>query len=136
MNNKPITVQTIVKAPISLIWEYWNEPKHITQWATGSIDWETPYAENDLKVGGNFKTTMAAKDKSQSFDFTGQYTKIIEHELIEYNMDDGRNVKITFNQVPEGIEITETFDPESENSVEAQKDGWQSVLNNFKKYAE
>lgn len=30
----------------------------------------------------------------------------------------------------------ETFDPEQQNSPEMQRNGWQSILNNFKKAVE
>ena len=136
MMNNPITVQTAVKAPMARVWEYWNKPEHITGWAFASDDWEAPAADNDLRVGGTFKTTMAAKDKSESFDFTGAYTAVKEHELIEYDMDDGRHVKVEFKDAPDGVKVTETFDPEEENPEEMQRGGWQSILDNFKKYAE
>ena len=32
--------------------------------------------------------------------------------------------------------VTETFDPEKENTIELQQMGWQNILNNFKKYVE
>lgn len=79
---------------------------------------------------------MAAKDGSASFDFGGVYTAVKEHDLIEYNMDDGRHVKIEFSQSPEGVKIVETFDPENENPEDMQRGGWQSILDNFKKYTE
>lgn len=132
----PITVSTSVKAPIDKVWEYWNEPEHIQAWAFASDDWECPYSENDLEVGGKFKTTMAAKDKSTSFDFEGTYTSIIPNELIEYTIADGRNVQIIFEQTEDGVQITETFDPENENPPELQSAGWQAILDNFKKHAE
>lgn len=131
-----ITVETLVNAPLEKVWESWNEPEHIEKWAFASDEWEARNAENDLKSGGKFKTTMAAKDGSESFDFTGVYDNVVEHKLIEYTMDDGRQVKVEFEEIPEGIKVTETFDPESENTPEMQRDGWQSILNNFKKYAE
>lgn len=134
--KNPITVQTTVKAPISKVWDYWNKPEHIVHWAFASDDWEAPAAENDVRVGGKFKTTMAAKDKSSSFDFTGIYTVVKEHELIEYDMDDGRHVKVEFSETPDGIKLVETFDPENENPLEMQRSGWQAILNNFKKYVE
>lgn len=143
MNQRTITVQTIVNAPIAKVWECWNRPEHITGWAFASNDWEAPHAENDLRAGGKFKTVMAAKDKSSSFDFTGVYAAVKEHELIEYDIDghDGpagatRRVKVEFAQVPDGIKITETFDPETENSEEMQRSGWQAILDNFKKHVE
>lgn len=131
-----ITVQTVVNAPVEKVWECWNKPEHITGWAFASDDWEAPSAENDLRVGGRFKTTMAAKNKSASFDFTGVYTNIKEHKLIEYDIDDGRHVKVEFTESPEGVKVTETFEPENENPEEMQRSGWQAILDNFKKYAE
>ena len=134
--DKAITVQTVVNASMEKVWECWNKPEHITGWAFASDDWEAPAAENDLRVGGKFKTTMAARDKSMSFDFTGVYTDVKEHRLIEYDMDDGRHVKVEFAEFPEGVKITETFEPENENPKEMQRSGWQAILDNFKKYAE
>ena len=132
----PITIQALVKAPIEKVWQFWNEPQHIMNWAFASEDWETPAAQNDLQVGGKFVTTMAAKDKSASFDFNGVYTKVDNHETIEYTMDDGRKVSVKFKIVSDGVQVTETFDPENENSDEMQRAGWQAILNNFKKDVE
>ena len=142
---EPITVETIVNAPMAKVWKYWNEPEHITGWAFASDDWEAPAAENDLRAGGKFKTRMQAKDGSGGFDFTGTYTEVKEHELIEYDMDDpegqangadGRHVRVEFAEVLDGVRVTETFDPESENSEEMQRSGWQAILDSFKKYTE
>ncbi len=130
-----ITVETIIKAPIEKVWEYWNEPRHIIKWAFASDDWEAPYAENDLRVGGTFKTTMAAKDKSASFDFAGVYTVVKKHECIEYDFGD-RHTKVEFIQTPEGVKVVEAFVPEKENSLELQRAGWQAILDNFRKYVE
>ena len=136
MNTIPITVEVVVAAPVSKVWEYWNKPEHITKWAFATDDWEAPSAENDLRVGGTFKTVMAAKDKSVSFDFEGMYTAVQEHALVEYDMTDQRHVKVEFLPVSEGTKVIETFDPEQENSAELQKSGWQAILSNFKKYVE
>jgi uncharacterized protein YndB with AHSA1/START domain len=131
-----ITVSTSVHASISKVWDCWNLPEHIKQWCSASDDWHVPDAENDLREGGEFTTTMAARDGSFSFDFNGIYTNITEHQLIEYRLSDGRKVSITFSVINNAVEITETFDAETENSVEMQQAGWQAILDNFKAYAE
>jgi uncharacterized protein YndB with AHSA1/START domain len=131
-----ITVETSVKAPIEKVWKYWSEPQHITQWASASDDWHAPYADNDLRKDGKFKTTMAAKDGSFSFDFEGVYTNVQPHKIIEFVMSDGRKVKVVFSSNGNETKITETFDPETENPIEMQRDGWQAILNNFKKHTE
>jgi uncharacterized protein YndB with AHSA1/START domain len=136
MNKSSITVEATINVPIERVWQTWNEPEHIVKWAFASDDWEAPASENDLRTGGKFKTVMAAKDKSASFDFGGTYTAVKDHELIEYDMDDGRHVKVVFAEVPDGVKITETFDPEQENPEEMQRGGWQSILDNYKRYTE
>lgn len=131
-----ITVETKINAPVEKVWDYWSSPQHITNWTFASDDWHSPYADNDLQKGGKFKTTMAAKDGSFSFDFEGIYTHIELHKTIEYVLGDGRKVKITFENIHGETIVRESFDPENENPEEMQKGGWQAILNNFKKYTE
>lgn len=132
----PITVQTIVVAPLEKVWSFWTDPKHIVGWAFASNDWEAPRAENDVRSGGKFLIVMAARDKSASFDFVGTYTNIELHKKIEYTIADGRNVAVVFSETPSGTLVQETFDPEHINPPEKQREGWQAILNNFKKYTE
>lgn len=136
MNTTPITIQAAINAPLTKIWNYWNTPEHIMKWAFASADWEAPAASNDLRVGGKFSTTMAAKDKSASFDFEGVYSVVDPQSRIEYDMSDGRQVNIIFEPVGESVQVTQTFDPETQNSRELRQQGWQSILDNFKKYVE
>lgn len=131
-----ITVLTTVNAPIDKVWECWTAPQHITKWCQASDDWHAPYAENDLKTAGRFKTTMAAKDGSVSFDFSGRYTEVQPKSLIEYTMDDDRKVRIRFSEQEKGTQIIESFEPESLHSHDLQRGGWQAILDNFKKYTE
>lgn len=136
MTKQAITVQTLVQAPVEKVWVCFNEPSHIKQWAFASDDWEAPASKNDLLVGGSFTTTMAAKDGSAKFDFSGVYSAVEKHKLLAYAMSDGRQVRVQFQATDEGTKVTETFDPEHENSLEMQKAGWQAILNNFKKHVE
>ena len=132
----PITVETTVNKPINQVWKYWTNPEDIVQWNFASPDWHCPYAENDIQTGGKFKSTMAARDGSMSFDFEGIYANVIAEKLIEYGLADGRQVKITFEDLGEQTKVVETFDPETENTIELQRGGWQAILDNFKAHAE
>lgn len=131
-----ITIETTVKVPVQKAWEVWSAPHHITNWSFASPDWHTPKAENDLRVGGKFTSTMAAKDGSMSFDFGGTYTRIDLNETIEYTLEDDRTVQIQFTDLGTETRIVETFEAESANPVEMQRAGWQVILDNFKNYAE
>lgn len=51
-------------------------------------------------------------------------------------MSDGREAEVVFKPVDNATFIEETFDPETQNSVELQRDGWQAILENFRAYAE
>jgi uncharacterized protein YndB with AHSA1/START domain len=134
--KKMITVSTAVNAPIEKVWKAWNSPEHITQWYFASDDWHAPKAENDSQVGKKFTISMAAKDGSFSFDLIGEYINIKENEYIEYNLEDGRNVQITFEIADHKVFVSESFEPENENPEEMQRDGWQAILDNFKKHVE
>ncbi len=131
-----ITVTANVSAPVEKVWDCWTLPQHVIKWNNASDDWHTPHAQNDLRVGGKFLSRMESKDGSMGFDFEGLYTAVIKHKLIEYVMPDGRRVSVSFNPDGNETEIIETFDAENVNSDERQRSGWQSILDNFKSYAE
>lgn len=132
----PITVEAEITSPIEEVWKKWTTPSHIVNWNFASDDWCCPRSENDLCPGGKFNWRMEARDGSMGFDFEGVFTNVVENSLIEYEMADGRKVSITFSETGGGTLVTEIFDPEEMNPPELQKQGWQAILNNFKKYAE
>lgn len=131
-----ITVSATVNAPIEKVWRLWTSPEHITQWNNASDDWWTPRAENDLRTGGKFNSRMEARDGSFGFDFNGTYTLVEPHKTIEYVMEDGRVVSISFETVGNETLVTEIFEAEITNSIELQQFGWQAIMDNFKKYVE
>lgn len=135
-NKTIITVEATVNAPVEKVWKFWSSPEHITKWNNASDDWHTPYAENDLRVGGKFTSRMEAKDGSFGFDFWGVYDVVVTNERIEYTLGDDRKVKIVFTNMGNATQVIESFEAENENSIEMQKDGWQAILDNFRKYTE
>lgn len=135
-STNPITVETTVNAPIGKAWEVFTAPEHTVNWSFPSDDWHSPEAENDLRTGGKFRTKMAARDGSMSFDFEGVYDIVEPNKKFEYTMADGRTVKVLFTDLGSSVKVTEIFDPENVNPLEMQKGGWQAILDNFKKYTE
>lgn len=131
-----ITIEVTVKAPAKTVWKLWKNPEDIIKWNNASDDWHTTRSENDLRKGGKFVSRMEAKDGSIGFDFTGIYDEVIPNKRIAYTLEDGRKVDIIFEDNGKETHITQSFEAESENSIEMQRDGWQAIMNNFKKYAE
>jgi len=136
MKTTKITVEAAVKAPVEKVWERYTNPRHIIKWNNASDDWHTTRAENDLRAGGKFLSRMEAKDGSLGFDFEGLYDEVKVNERIAYTMTDGRKAEITFTDENNETKMTVTFDAESENPIDMQREGWQAILDNFKKYAE
>jgi uncharacterized protein YndB with AHSA1/START domain len=134
--SRVIIVRSTINTPIEKAWRFYTEPKHITQWNNASNDWHTPYAVNDFKVGGKFLYRMEARDGSAGFDFNGKYTGIRKHRLIAYLIEGGRKVRITFSNQDGKTSINVYFEAEKENSNRMQRQGWQAILDNFKKYTE
>lgn len=131
-----ISIETKVKASLSDVWSAWTTPEDITRWNFASDEWCCPRATIDLRPNGKFSYRMESKDGSMGFDFSGKFSAIEEKKLIELHLEDNRLVKITFTDTSDGILIEETFEVEDENSAKQQKEGWQAILNNFKKHAE
>lgn len=130
-----ISVEATVAAPVAHVWKVYTTPADITQWNAASDDWHTPRATVDLREGGAFSSRMEAKDGSMGFDFAGVYTKIVPQQRIEYAFGD-RVAEVVFTPGPAGVTVRVTFDSERTHSIEQQRAGWQSILDNFKRHAE
>ncbi|MGB9664967.1 MAG: SRPBCC domain-containing protein [Ignavibacteria bacterium] len=135
-SKNKIKVEVFVRKPLEEVWEYFTNPDHIVHWNFASDDWHCPYAENQLKDGGKFKYTMASKDGKFSFDFAGEFLEVWYLKKLILKLGDDRLVRITFDQSHKGVLIKEVFEAENVYSPEQQKAGWQTILNNFKIYAE
>ena len=136
MGTTTIKVDVLVDAPLAKAWDCWTSPDHITRWYAASDDWHTPRATNDVKVGGGFSFRMEARNKSAGFDFQGRYTLVSPRQHLHCLLADGRNLDIRF--LPEGnrVRVEEEFEAETTNSAELQRQGWQAILNSFKKHVE
>jgi uncharacterized protein YndB with AHSA1/START domain len=131
-----ITIKTSVIAPLPKVWDFWTSVIHIKGWAFASDDWGAEGISNQLLKDGVFSSRMFAKDGSFEFLYSGKYIDVVENKFLEYTLDDGRNVTVSFAETSTGVAITQSFEPEPVNSIEMQRDGWQAYLDNFKKYVE
>ena len=130
-----IIVEKLVKAPAAEVWRADLTPADIMQWNAASDDWHTTASTVDLRVGGQFSSRMEAKDGSFGFDFAGVYTRIEPEKRLEYAFGD-RNAVVEFLPASGGVTVRLTFDAETQNSTEQQRDGWQAILDNFARHVE
>ncbi|SHJ10579.1 SRPBCC family protein [Wenxinia saemankumensis] len=127
----PIAIETMVSKTPAEAWDSYTAPDHITRWNFADPSWCCPSASNDLRVGGEFRSRMEARDGSMGFDFVGTYEEVTPAESLAYRLEDGRRVRTTFAPVEGGTRVTTTFDPEAGNPVEMQRGGWQSILDSY-----
>lgn len=135
MKLEKITISATVFAEKQKVWDYYTQPEHITKWNFADPSWHCPTVSNDLKIGGKYVARMEAIDESFGFDFEAVYTEINNGENFTYEFG-GRLATIVFDAANGQTKVTVTFDPETENPIELQRNGWQAILDNFKKYTE
>jgi uncharacterized protein YndB with AHSA1/START domain len=128
-----ITVETVANAPLERVWHAYTSPEDIKRWNAASDDWHTTSATVDLREGGAFSSRMEAKDGSFGFDFAGTYTRVVPYQIIEYSFG-GRQALVEFLDGKTGVTVRVTFDAETENPVDMQRDGWKAILDNFAKH--
>lgn len=130
-----IIVERTVRAPLAAVWQAWTTPADIMQWNAASDDWHTTAATVDLRVGGQFRSRMEARDGSAGFDFEGTYTEVVPGQRLVYAFGD-RTAVVEFTDGPDGTTVREEFDPEQIHPVEMQRDGWQAILDRFARHVE
>jgi uncharacterized protein YndB with AHSA1/START domain len=135
MAYEKITIRAMVSASKQKVWDFYTQPEHITKWNFADQSWHCPAATNDLTIGGRYLARMEAKDGSFGFDFDAVYTEIQPGKNFTYEFG-GRLATVAFQEQNGWTEVTVSFDPETENPIEMQRDGWQAILNNFKTYTE
>lgn len=135
MKPEKITIQTSVSATKKMVWDYYTNPEHIIKWNFADSSWHCPTATNDLAIGGRYFARMEAKDGSFGFDFEAVYIEIKPEDSFTFEFD-GRFATVHFKNNDGKTEVSISFDPESENPIELQRQGWQSILENFKNYVE
>ena len=132
----PITVAVSVRASPERAWKAFTSPTSVTEWNFASADWHCPRAQNDLKEGGSLCYRMEARDGSFGFDFEGKFLELSQPSRLRYSLGEDREVTVTFSQEGEGTLVSQSFTPEPTHSLEQQRAGWQSILDNYKKHVE
>ena len=135
MSQEKIIVQATILAGRQKVWDYYTKPEHITKWNFADPSWHCPSATNDMQVGGQYIAKMEAKDGSFGFDFAAVYTEINSGSDFTYEFG-GRFSTVTLIEDEDCTVLVVAFDPETENPIELQRNGWQAILNNFKSYTE
>jgi uncharacterized protein YndB with AHSA1/START domain len=99
-------------APRILVWKAWTESNHLTRWMCPA-DFKVLFAENDLRVGGQWRSGMRSPD-GEEFIHCGEYLEIqkparlvFSHRWERNSLEPQANTVITvaLNEIGDGTEM-------------------------------
>ena len=134
MSAKPrvLTLTRVYDAPRELVWTAYTDPKHIVKWMFAQ-DWESPFAETDVRQGGAFRIGMRPADHSdEGFTMDGIYREVIKPERIVQELSDGRLLTTRFED--QGGKTKLTLSVEMALSEEQERTGYTQILESFAKH--
>ena len=129
VSGRILTLKRVFDAPRELVWTAYTDPAHVTKWLFAN-DWESPFAELDLRVGGAFRVGMRPADHGhEGFVFAGTYREIVKPERIVQVIADGRVMTTAFEEVLGGTRLTLRL--EMAMSDEQERLGYTQILDHF-----
>jgi len=132
VKGRTLTLTRVFDAPRDLVWTAYTDPAHIVKWMFAK-DWETPFAEADVRAGGAVRIGMRPADHSEEgFVFEGTYREIVKPERIVLDISDGRVMTTTFE--PAGEKTKLTLSVEMAESEENERTGYSQILENFARH--
>jgi uncharacterized protein YndB with AHSA1/START domain len=132
VTGRTLTLVRVFNAPRDLVWEAYTDPKHIVKWSFAK-DWESPFAETDVRPGGAFRIGMRPADLSEEgFTFEGTYREVKRPERIVQDLGDGRVMTTTFEDQEGKTKLTLSVEMALDEGQE--RTGWSQILENLAKH--
>jgi uncharacterized protein YndB with AHSA1/START domain len=130
--SRVLTLTRVFDAPRDLVWTVYTDPKHIVKWMFAQ-DWETPFAETDVRQGGAFRIGMRPADHSEEgFTVEGTYREVVKPERIVQELSDGRLLTTKFEDQAGKTKVT--LSVEMAESEEQERTGYTQILENLAKH--
>jgi uncharacterized protein YndB with AHSA1/START domain len=132
VTGKTLALTRVFDAPRELVWRAYTDPAHIVKWMFAK-DWESPFAETDVRPGGRFRIGMRPADHSEEgFVFDGTYREVVRPSKLVQVIGDGRITTATFEDVGGKTKLTVTV--EMAMSEVQEREGWSQIMANFAKH--
>jgi uncharacterized protein YndB with AHSA1/START domain len=129
VTGRTLALTRVFDAPRDLVWQAFTDPAHIVKWMF-SNDWESPFANTDVRPGGKFEIGMRPADHSEDgFTFAGTYREVVKPERIVQVIGDGRVMTTTFEDQRGKTKLTLTV--EMSLGEEQERTGWTQILEHF-----
>ena len=134
-----VRIERTFAASADDVFDAWTSPEVMRRWLHPAPDWETPEAEDDLRVGGKVRVVMRRPDGTE-IEMLGEYTLIDRpHRLV---------MTWTFDDDPTNEQLIELSFSEAEGSTtvllinsgistdqrrDAQDWGWRGCLDQLER---
>jgi uncharacterized protein YndB with AHSA1/START domain len=103
-----VRIERSFDAPAEDVFDAWTSPEVMRRWLHPELDWGTPVAEVDLRIGGSVRVVMRRPDGTMA-EMRGRYTLIDRpHRLV---------MAWTFADEPSNEQLIELSFTESEGST-------------------
>jgi uncharacterized protein YndB with AHSA1/START domain len=133
-----LRIERTFDAPPHDVFDAWTSVEVLKRWWHAEHNWETPFAEVDLRVGGVIRVTMRNPDDGKEYGGGGEYTMIDRPRHLAFTWawdgdDESRRQLIDVEFVEQGertaVVLTNSGLPEPE--VDDYRDGWSNSFDNL-----
>ena len=135
-----IRIERTFAAPAKVVFEAWTSAEMLRRWYPPGVDWDTPVAEVDLRVGGRLRIVMRSPS-GEEFGGGGEYREITEPSRLVFTWVWDRPdvavgtqlVEVDFTEHPDGTTtvVMTNRGLADEQSRESHRDGWEGSFDNL-----
>ena len=131
-SDREVEVTRSFKAPKTMVYRAYTEPKLVQRWMLGPPGWSMPVCEMDVRVGGTFRWRWRNNEDGSEFGFFGTYreiqpnSRIVNTEAYDpgtlgggYPAGDEAIITITFTEHEGGTTLTTLMDFGSKEARDA-----------------
>jgi uncharacterized protein YndB with AHSA1/START domain len=133
-----VRMQRTFQASVQEVFDAWTSLEVLKRWWHAEHDWETPYAEVDLRLGGAVRLVMRNPEDGAEYGGRGEYVEIEAPRRLAFTWswdyeDNSRRQLIEVDFIDHGdsttVVLTHTGLPAAEEGDYV--DGWEKSFDNL-----
>jgi uncharacterized protein YndB with AHSA1/START domain len=139
-DSSAIRLERTFDASPEAVFDTWTSPEMLRRWWPAGVDWETPVAEVEPRVGGELRLVMRAPD-GEEFGGAGEYLEVTPPTRLVFTWTwDGHEghegtqlIEVDFNESADGtttVVLTNRGLPDEE-SKRSHREGWEASFDNL-----
>jgi len=130
-SDREVQVARSFKAPRTLVYRAFTEPKLVRQWLLGPPGWTMPVCEMDVRVGGAYRWRWRSNEDGTEFGFNGVFREVEQGKRLVHTEsydpgttgqgmgDDEATITVTFTEDGGVTTVTSLMDFGSKESRDA-----------------